>query len=521
MLDDQEELTYTQSIKDLCKEYISITIQKAQKQPHRSNLVLLMIEQFELELDILKLIDNEKIVHEMHLSYVTKIQKQYFSQPQWDRYRNILYNIRKDIELGNKQVIPYNYSNSKDENVLVQDDQEKILKIQTQISEIQADNFFIKPKKCTELTTSFNEASKIFSKYNQDNKSHEVKFNIVYLLAFLDIDQNDITIWENFCEKSVIETNSFVQEFSIQILTYIIQNNKINMVTFTEVIQNRYPHLPPKEKYAEGIMNELKFELREVFNSCIENIITTDFSYEEQSYDNLLSLEQLNPNVKERIEYRKRKIPFTMIAMKDSSYCILNTDKSTKKTFENIEKIVEYILSRFDEDQNISQIKQFKHLIDNIKDKKFTMSHPYCFEDKIENQYDINEKLYISCWSFTAKRENAYAWWKLYGKHKNSFRSIITLRSLIISMISILDNYQNSTLYIGNIDYNKLGSIDDAYKHKSEVDFFNKREDFKFENELRIMMKIDEELLLFNPYDLTLLEKDKKAMIQILKKQNK
>ena len=558
LIEDKDK--YTDEIKKLVLLYIDTTIQNSGSVLFLSKLVQNTTKQQNLVNDVLSRILGRDSIQACHLQYVDNIQNDIFHERDQEVINQVnvdlIYQIRQQVEQNQKTVKIYENTQNKD-NIDLSAQREQFDELSDTIKNITLNNRSILTKNQTlELSTQLSKLQNDIEKQvEQQNTNYSKENNTLNLLCFLD---KDISIWKNFVEKSVKKQDHHWQYIGIQILSYIIQNNKINMVTFTEVIQNRYPNLPPKEIYPVGVAYNPKFELIEIFNSCIENIITTDFSYEEYSYDNLLSIEKLNPNVKERIEYRKKKIPFTMIAKKDSLYCILNTDKSTKKSFENIEKIAEYILSRFDEDQNISQIKQFKHLIDNIKDKKFTMSHPYCFEDKIENQYDINEKLYISCWSFTAKRENAYAWWKLYGKHKNSFRSIITLRSLIISMISILDNYKHSTLYIGNIDYNKLGSIDDAYKHKSEIDFFNKREDFKFENELRIMMKIDksgetdkensviyenhlpvrysfpltkidmyrdikldEELLLFNPYDLTLLEKDKKAMIQILKKQNK
>ena len=189
------------------------------------------------------------------------------------------------------------------------------------------------------------------------------------------------------------------------------------------------------------------------------------------------------------------------------------------------------------------------------------MSHPYLFEDENENIYDINEKLYISCFSYTSDKENAYAWWKIYGS-KTKFRMIIDVKDFIKSIISILDNSKNIEIYIGSLDYYKNIYLEE---NKNEWDFFNKRNDFKFENELRFMLKVNDNIgnddevikiinvnrlpvlcsvtlqdlsiyknintdifdednnnnVIFHPYDKTLLDKDKNAMISILNKLKK
>ena len=119
--------------------------------------------------------------------------------------------------------------------------------------------------------------------------------------------------------------------------------------------------------------------------------------------------------------------------------------------------------------------------------------------------------------------------------------------------IYILNNIE---IYLGSLDYKDRYKIKNKIKNENVWDFFDKRNDFKFEKELRLMIKINSEIkntdsnpikiyninglpvlgsfpikeldmyknmsidkdnIIFNPYDKTLLDKDKEAMLNILK----
>lgn len=272
-------------------------------------------------------------------------------------------------------------------------------------------------------------------------------------------------------------------------------------------------------------------------------------------------------NFKNRVKYKKelKVSPIKIYKDKNGKYIIESINNGTI-LYEEYKEPSDFIINNLSKSGKISRILEFEHLKSDINNKCITMSHPYLFEDGLENQYSINEKIYISCFSYSTGNENSYAWWNIYGKSKTKFRMTIDIKDFIKSIISLLEYNRvkiknnkrrkeyienNIEIYLGSLNYKYIDKI----KNENESDFFDKKNDFKFENELRLMVKINNEIkntdynpiktynikglpvlcsfpikkldiyknmstnkddIIFHPYDKTLLDKDKEAMLNIL-----
>ncbi|MGL5721271.1 MAG: hypothetical protein ACRCY4_02565 [Brevinema sp.] len=546
LFDSEQKQKYDPTLKKLCKQYIDATIQKANQQPYRSLLVLETIEKLGVELEILELINKASTIHEIHLSQVRDIQLKYFRQPQWDNYKSVLYSIRKDIELKNKEVIPYNYT--KNPIQFNQEDRDNFEDLKNRLSSLKLD-MAVDYEEYKKLKDTAIKVSENLQKYTIDETPHEIKYNIVYALAFLDMDEDDFDIWERFCEITLEKRDYYFQDMSIPILSYIIQNYRIQKIEkFVELIVKYYDNQPEPKEYPSGVVYTPEFEFIYVLQECINQLTKTDFEYNSEAYDLLLRINSLTLAQREKIRLRSQKLKFVTITYSENKYLL------DKKGFDSIDGLIQYYteIKSLKADATMSQIRSFEYLIQDIKDKTWTMSHPHCFEDPIENQYPIDKPLYISCWSFSEGRNNAYAWWKLYGNSKKSFRSTIPITSLIKSAVSLLEKCPNSTLYLGSIEYN----LENQEYHQNSEDFFKKRSDFKFENEFRVMIDIHKDDISkvkfleenyinkrcsfdiselniykdidlrdtldspkFSPFIIDILDKDKKAMLKVIERE--
>ena len=279
-----------------------------------------------------------------------------------------------------------------------------------------------------------------------------------------------------------------------------MMNYKNAFIDITNIIIQIYNRLENKINYPIETVYTRIFELRYVIEHIIYKIMKTDYYFDEKVYDNLLEITKLEPKTSEekiflnslqkRLEYKKKSQVQPIKIYKNQSQLeyFIENEQGDKISYNNLEKLIQNLNNRFNKTAKISRILEFEHLIKDIENRCITMSHPYLFEDDNENQYDINNKLYISCFSYSTGIKNAYAWWKIYG-NKTKFRMTIDIKDFIKSIISILDD-NNVEIYIGSLEY-KLESLEE---NKIEWDFFNKRDDFYFENELRLMIKINSEI---------------------------
>lgn len=182
------------------------------------------------------------------------------------------------------------------------------------------------------------------------------------------------------------------------------------------------------------------------------------------------------------------------IIIKDDSYVAYNLkNNSIINKFKDIDSLIEKLL--INDFNNVSRILKFQYLLNDINDKTLTMSHPYIFEDKKESIYGLENKVYMLCFSNTTGKENAYAWWNIYGKTPDDSLDNIKVR-IIFNKRDLLKNIllkkdKNFAYYFGDIKYIKEKKEDEEKKEENEniKDFFEKNDSFQFENEFRVLIE--------------------------------
>ena len=533
---------YTNKIKELIILYFKNTLDNAGKVGHISQLVIKTTEKLNILEDILKILSESSQIEYEHFNQISIWQDTIIKNEYNETILNIIFDIRNNIKKDKIKVIKYINTDTDRVNNF----KNELLKLRNKIN-ITSN---IDDKYIDEFLNYILELNEKFKIDNYTYSDANIKENnIIELLIFIN---KDISIFEDFCLK---KWNGYhYHRKAIENLLYvfnniIIDNEKATVLTYT--ISKIYPNLPSKINYPVNTLYTPQFELRIIIDEIINMFINIEKIYDEKVYDNLININNLDSDIKKRLQYKRNKLfaPIKIIK-KNNKYLIIDkydNKKDYNKKY-NKKELKEKIFSKINKkDGIISRIVEFSHLIEDIKNKQITMSHPYLFEDEFENQYPIDKNLYISCFSYTVGKENAYAWWKLYG-NKTKFRLTVKIEYFIDSIISILDKNSNEDieLYIGSLDYK-----DDISNNENEWDFFDKRKDFNFETELRIMVKVntpsDEKIkyvnglpvlyklnignmsiyknmsvnhndIIFHPYDKTLLCKDKEAMLKIIKK---
>ncbi|WP_157159627.1 hypothetical protein [Brachyspira pilosicoli] len=526
---------YEEKFFQLLKDYFYESIISDKKLYSISDLIVQTAENFNLVEDILNIILENSDIKVVHYNIFSKWQDNILYDNLYKKeYLEIIYEIRQKIRKSEINIKTYNFNIKNNIN----DFREKINTI------TKTDNI------CGIANELYNELKPILDKCNRDILYYKYD-NIVNLLYFI---YKDISIFEDFLKMN---TNNYgFQEKSINNLFTLFKYNDISnelMLKISHTIYKYYDDL----KYKECPVNMVytpEFDLKYIFDRIIDMIINTNKVYQENIYDKLINIGNISEYTKNRLENKKKSIFSPMKISKSNDKFIITRikerllDKSQceiieydDKEYDSISDIKTDILNSINlKDGLISRIVGFTNLVDDIKNKHITMSHPYLFDDDIENVYPINNNLYISCFSYSTGNENAYAWWKLYGG-KNKFRITVDIESFINSIISIFEEDNTIDIYIGSLDYKK----DAPNVIIDEWGFFNKRIDFQFENELRVMVKVNNiddnriklvnglpvlykftmkdtsiyknmsleyRSVIFHPYEKTLLDKDKEAM---------
>ncbi len=93
------------------------------------------------------------------------------------------------------------------------------------------------------------------------------------------------------------------------------------------------------------------------------------------------------------------------------------------------------------------------------------------------------------CFSNTTGKENAYAWWNIYGMTTGDSLDNIKVR-IIFNKKDLLKNIllkkdKNFEYYFGYIKYIK----DKKEKNENIKDFFEKDKSFQFEDEFRVLIE--------------------------------
>lgn len=407
---------YTNKIKELIILYFKNTVDNAGKVGHISQLVIKTIEKLNILEDILKILSESRQIEYEHFNQISIWQDAIIKNEYNETILNIIFDIRNNIKKDKIKVIKYTntdtdrVNNFKNELLKLRDK----INITSNIDDKYIDEFL-------NYILELNEKFKIDNYTYSDANIKEN--NIIELLIFIN---KDISIFEDFCLK---KWNGYhYHRKAIENLLYvfnniIIDNEKATVLTYT--ISKIYPNLPSKINYPVNTLYTPQFELRIIIDEIINMFINIEKIYDEKVYDNLININNLDSDIKKRLQYKRNKLfaPIKIIK-KNNKYLIIDkydNKKDYNKKY-NKKELKEKIFSKINKkDGIISRIVEFSHLIEDIKNKQITMSHPYLFEDEFENQYPIDKNLYISCFSYTVGKENAYAWWKLYG-NKTKFR---------------------------------------------------------------------------------------------------
>ena len=179
--------------------------------------------------------------------------------------------------------------------------------------------------------------------------------------------------------------------------------------------------------------------------------------------------------------------PPVKIIIKNGEYFVYDLENNFRFETNDIDDLVKRLVPN--DFNNVSRILKFQYLLNDINNKTITMSHPYIFEDKNECLYSLDKKVYMACFSKTIDKDNAYAWWKIYGITTDNSLDNIKVR-IIFNKRDLLKNIllkkdKNFEYYFGDIKY--IG--DKKEKNDDIKDFFEKSTSFKFEREFRILIK--------------------------------
>ncbi|CRF34214.1 putative uncharacterized protein [Brachyspira suanatina] len=478
-LEENEKIEFKDSISELILEFYRLSLYK-KEESIVSDVISDFINKNNLKLEILKMINSFEYINYYHFKYINNLQLELLQND--ELYKNeficdFLYKIRlkiykKEIQIV-KNISPHisatiknyigNICKYKDKDIT---DEEELKSLKDIISNIN-----------NEL------------KNNIDFNFNEYMFytNFLYLQSFII---NDITLWNYFTEyiSNNIENyhdDMIAERYIFENLFSNIDKNKFNFNLFVDKLIKCHNKISPKyieegiipnENLIIGLLNKIIF-------------ILAKLNIERELYKRIYNeINILNIEIREKLESILFSIikPVKIIKNNDiyevyylsSGYNILNTN--------NIDDIVNELIP-YDEEE-VSKILYFKYLLKDMENGVMTFSHPYTYEDHNEKLYDINSKIYISCFSKTVNTNNVYAMWKIYGYTEND--DIIKVRITFNKRIlikSILERFVNNAVYyIGDIEYDpnkNITNVNDDIK-----DFFYKSDAFQFENEFRILV---------------------------------
>lgn len=165
-----------------------------------------------------------------------------------------------------------------------------------------------------------------------------------------------------------------------------------------------------------------------------------------------------------------------------------------------------YAINTPDLTQEIWKYMDLWKLLDLLDNSRMYLSQASQFEDKLDGRIPINKvkfldgkhqlkklddfaenKLkrshYISCWSNDTKE--TYPMWKIYSDYKTAVSIKTTIGDLIDSI-----SHDDKQTYIGKINYvNPNGNY--TFSGSAFQFFFEKRDYFSFENEVRILTTLN------------------------------
>ncbi|CRF32781.1 hypothetical protein BRSU_1020 [Brachyspira suanatina] len=399
------KIKYTDKIKEIILEYFKVTLEKANNSvTHISTLLIDSVIKLDLMKDLLKLILNSNLIGLVHYNIVSKWQDDIIFNDLYNKeLLDYIYKIREKII---KKEIRLVKSSIKENDKLAQDFSKLKVMIDNAINIEDFDH------KLMELSNITNDINKKLEKYTYNKELLYYMYdNIVSSLFFIDMNSD---IFKYFCESKIKDYD--MQRESIKIFDFIfnnIENYKNAFIDITNIIRQIYDRLENKINYPIETVYTRIFELRYVIEHIIDKIMKTDYYFDEKVYDNLLEITKLEPkkseekiflnSLEKRLKYKKKLQvqPIKIYKNQSPLEYVIENEQGDKISYDNLEKLIQDLNNRFNKTSKISRILEFEHLVKDIENRCITMSHPYLFEDENENQYDINNKLYISCFSYS------------------------------------------------------------------------------------------------------------------------
>lgn len=450
------------------------------------------IQENNLDLNILNFIVKGNRVNYYHLKYINDLQKKLLEKEKLydsnDYYHNcylLIYEIRNKINSKDIEII---HNVSPDIVRTIKNEITKFDKYKN-INYLEQENF---SKFKSDLIDIYNQFIKDIDFNFEENMIYE---NLLYLQSFI---KEYIKIWENFTEflinnKDYYYKDDILENLIFKSLFNKIDKNNFDFNFFIDKLVLLYNSIIEKT-YKDGIIPNEK--LIHMFLDKII-LILINLKLEDEFYENIYDkIPHLHGWVRNEIERRIfNKFPPVKIIITNDSYIVYDIKNNSTPihtyNINDIDKLVEELVPN--NDNEISRILYFKYLKEDIACKALTISHPFNFEDNNEGLYGLEKKIYIGCFSNTIDNDDSNAWWKIYGSvPDNEFDNIkvrILLNKRDLLKYILMEKDENFEYYFGNICYDK--NVDSP---NIEIkDFFYKSNEYKFENEFRILIKCKNE----------------------------
>lgn len=476
---DKENLyTYYNKIVELVAHFYTSSLNKVEFS-QIYNIINSFVQENNLDNNILNIINESKQINYDHLKYINNLQKNLLEEKRLytSSCYKLIYEIRRKI-------------NSKDIKISHNINPSTIENIKYELNQLCKYNNFDYLNQ-VEFNNLKNKIKNISDKFINDSdfnfEESMIYNNLLYLQNFI---VEDITIWQKFTEflinnKDYYYSNMIVEKLIFENLFEYIDKNNFKFDFFIDNLILLYNSIIEKP-YKDGIIpNET------LIHNFLDNIIfiLIDLKLYENLYKNIYdNITYLNYFVKNAIKGNIfNDFPPVKITIKNGEYFVYDLENNFRFETNDIDDLVKRLVPN--DFNNVSRILKFQYLLNDINNKTITMSHPYIFEDKNECLYSLDKKVYMACFSKTIDKDNAYAWWKIYGITPDDNLENIKVR-IIFNKRDLLKNIllkkdKNFEYYFGDIKY--IG--DKKEKNDDIKDFFEKSTSFKFEREFRILIK--------------------------------
>ena len=476
---DKENLyTYYNKIVELVAHFYTSSLNKVEFS-QIYNIINSFVQENNLDNNILDIINESKQINYDHLKYINNLQRKLLEEEIFytSSCYKLIYEIRRKI-------------NSKDIKISHNINPSTIENIKYELNQLYQHNNFDYLNQ-VEFNNLKNKIKNISDKFINDTdlnfEESMIYNNLLYLQNFI---VEDITIWQKFTEflinnKDYYYSDMIIEKLIFENLFEYIDKNNFKFDFFIDNLILLYNSIIEKP-YKDGIIpNET------LIHRFLDNVILAliDLKLDENLYKNIYdNITYLNYFVKNAIKGNIfNDFPPVKITIKNGEYFVYDLENNFRFETNDIDDLVKRLVPN--DFNNVSRILKFQYLLNDINNETLTMSHPYIFEDKNECLYSLDKKVYMACFSKTIDKDNAYAWWKIYGITPDDNLENIKVR-IIFNKRDLLKNIllkkdKNFEYYFGDIKY--IG--DKKEKNDDIKDFFEKSTSFKFEREFRILIK--------------------------------